>query len=101
MNTSILFLLSLIIALWFVFKIISFSIYLKFKRKLCDADFATFTTVLDDNYVFRFLDEGNRRYKWSKGLLTVKATFNNNDKLIYKEILPFHFFKLKIEVIFI
>jgi hypothetical protein len=92
--------LSISLVTWCFYKLISFFIYLAVSKKLKQGDLHTFTTIVGDNYSYRFLENGARRYRWRKRLLVIKATFDSNDKLAFERILPYNIFTFYTEIIF-
>lgn len=88
------------IVAWLLYKIITFFIYRKLTKKLKDADLDAFTQHFGDDYVFRFSSNDVRRYKWKKGLFVVKASFDKQDRLTGRNILPFDFFTLFTKLVF-
>jgi hypothetical protein len=87
-------------ASWSFYKLISFFVYLAVSKKLKRGDLYTFTTVFGDNYSYRFLENGSRRYRWKKRLLVIKATFDSKDKLDFERILPYNIFTFYTEIVF-
>lgn len=57
-------------------------IFMRLKRKLPKADYNTFIDLLGDQYRSRPIDAKTRRYKWSKGIFTIKATFDDDGSAV-------------------
>ncbi|MFT3681366.1 MAG: hypothetical protein QM791_13900 [Ferruginibacter sp.] len=85
---------------WVFFKLVTFFIYIRLKKKLTGTDLETFTRQLGDDYAFRFLEDNKRRYKWKKGLLIIKASFDEQDRLASRHAAGFSFFTPFIMVVF-
>lgn len=85
---------------WILYKLITFFIYSRLKKKLSMADLDTFKSQLGEDYVFSFLSDEIRRYKWKKGLLVIKASFDYHDRQASSRILSFNFFTLFTKIIF-
>jgi hypothetical protein len=91
----------LLAAGWVFYKLITyFIIYSRIKKKFKNGDLHDFTNQFGEDYVFRFSSNDTRRYKWKKGLLVIKASFDNDDKLTGNRVLSFDFFTLFTKVIF-
>lgn len=102
MNTEKIFPYALVIVLFLIlYKLTTFIVYSRIKKKLMGADLYTFTIHLGDDYVYRFLSDEIKRYKWKKGLLIIKASFDKEDKLVSNQILSFNIFSFFIRVNFI
>ncbi|MFT3704340.1 MAG: hypothetical protein QM802_18370 [Agriterribacter sp.] len=52
------------------------------RHKLKDADYNTYVTLLGRHHQFRPVDTKTLRYKWTKGIFTIKATFDSEGKPI-------------------
>jgi hypothetical protein len=86
---------------WLLYKSITYVfIYNRLKKKLRNADLFTFITYLGEDYVYRFSADSTRRYKWKKGLLVIKASFDHDDRLSCKRISRFSLFTPFVKVIF-
>ncbi|HZL08443.1 MAG TPA: hypothetical protein VFC65_00480 [Prolixibacteraceae bacterium] len=60
----------------------------------------TFINVLGENYQKRHLLNGLTRYKWSNGLMIVKAGFDESGNLVCNKIMPRIIFRFKSELLF-
>ena len=74
------------IMLYFFYKVFTLLYYYFYLRiKLRNASLDTFIKVLGDSYQQRIIYEGVYRYKWYKGWIVVRATFDQKGNLVRTE----------------
>lgn len=67
-------------------------IFFRLKILLRKADLEGFKRVLGVMYKRRAQTNGYTKYKWKVGLLQIRASFDEEGKLVEWEIRPYHFF---------
>lgn len=102
---SIIRILILVVVVFFVFfilyKMLSYRLYKKLQRQLTNGTLEGFKKMFGREAHHRSMKQGGKRYRWQKGLITVKASFDQNGAIISKKMQPFRFFSLQTEIIFL
>lgn len=71
------------------------------RGKLNEKNLEEFIQILGDNYFFKKLGDGDKRYRWVKWYILVKANFDSEGNAIYTRVEPFKFWHYKSVVSFI
>jgi hypothetical protein len=91
----------LLFAGWCLYKMFAYLTFLGLRKKLQSANLDMFKDLLGNRYQFKHISDGIRKYKWFKGFVTIRGSFNEAGELIGKKIsASFNFFKLNNEVNF-
>jgi len=92
---------STILVIWTLYKSFIWLLLWILRERLKKANLDTFKKILGQTYKIKKIDDGEKRYKWSKGLFIVKANFDNYGGLICNHIEPFKFWTLRSELSFV
>lgn len=84
--------LFLIIVIWVGYRSIGYLIYLYLGKKIGSKDLDAFIDYLGTDYKYKYLSNGDKRYKWKKGIIIIKGNFDEDGKLIVNKPEPFVFF---------
>lgn len=95
------YLLSVALLLWTAYRFLSYLLFYYIRAKLYEKDLDGFVMILGDKYYFKKLGEGDKRYRWVKWYIVVKANFDNNGNRIYTRAQPFKFWHYASVVSFI
>lgn len=100
MSKLVIFILVFIIlfSLYKIFALIYYYYYLRIKLKNANLD--TFIKILGGSFRYRVVYDGVIRYKWIKGLLIVRATFDTKGNLVNTERAEYNFKKPNTEFTF-
>ena len=98
---NILYIIAAIFSLLLIYKVVSFLYVLKLKNLLKNGDFNRFVHVLGENHQYRPRFNGLVRYKWSKGLVVIKANFDEAGQLVCHKIQPRIILSLKTQLLFV
>lgn len=77
-----------------VHSIVTILICLHLKIQLKQGDLNTFKRILGIRYHRMRQNSGYTKYKWQVAFITVRAGFDENDRLLEFEIKPYSFFPL-------
>jgi hypothetical protein len=93
--------LSVALLLWTAYRFLSYLLFFYIRTKLDEKDLEGFIKILGDKYYFKKLGEGDKRYRWVKWYIVIKANFDNNGNRIYTRAQPFRFWHYTSVVSFI
>lgn len=82
---------SLAILTWTAYRFLIYLLFFYMRFKLDEKDLDGFIKILGDKYYFKKLGEGDKRYRWVKWYIVIKANFDNDGNRIYSRIQPFKF----------
>ena len=81
----------LIVLIWIIYRLMVYLLYLYMKSKLQQKQLEEFINILGDKYYFKKLGHGDKRYRWVKWYIVVKANFDEEGNKISGKVEPFRF----------
>ena len=81
----------LIVFIWIIYRLIGYLLYLYMKSKLEQKHLDEFINLLGSKYFFKKLGHGDKRYRWVKWYIVVKANFDEEGNKISGKVEPFRF----------
>jgi hypothetical protein len=81
----------LIVCIWTIYRLIGYLIFLYMKSKLEQKHLDDFVNLLGSKYFFKKLGHGDKRYRWVKWYIVVKANFDEEGNKISGKVVPFRF----------
>ncbi len=82
----------LILFVWIIYRLTGYLLYLYMKSKLEQKHLDDFIDILGSKYFFKKLGHGDKRYRWVKWYIVVKANFDEEGNQISTKVQPFRFF---------
>jgi hypothetical protein len=86
---------------WASYRFMMYIVYYFMRDKLSEKNLDEFIQVLGDGYFFKKLGDGDKRYRWAKWYVLVKANFDSEGNAIYTRLEPFKFWHYTSVVSFI
>jgi hypothetical protein len=80
-----------LITIWTGYRFIGYCIYFYFRLKLKNQNLDYFVKLLGNDYYFKKMGEGDKRYKWSKWYIIIKANFDNEGTQVSNIVAPFKY----------
>ena len=99
--SSIFYLISYALLFWIVYRFIAYMVFYFVRAKLNEKNLEEFIQILGDKYYFKKLGDGDKRYRWVKWYVLVKANFDSEGNAIYTRVDPFKFWHYTSVVSFI
>jgi hypothetical protein len=99
--SGIFYLISYALLFWIVYRFIVYMIFYFVRAKLNEKNLEEFIQILGDSYFFKKLGDGDKRYRWVKWYVLVKANFDSEGNAIYTRAEPFKFWHYASVVSFI
>jgi hypothetical protein len=99
--SGIFYFLSYSILIWSVYRSLVYVIYFIMRSRLNEKNLEDFIRILGDDYTFKKLGDGDKRYRWVKWFGQVKANFDSEGYGIYTRIEPFKFWHYNSVISFI
>ncbi len=65
-----------ILFIWIIYRLMGYLLYLYMKSKLKEKHLDDFINILGSTYFFKKLGHGDKRYRWVKWYIVVKANFD-------------------------
>jgi hypothetical protein len=96
---NILFLFFLIIV-WTAYRFLGFCVHFFFYFKLKNKNLDYFIKVLGNDYHFKKIGEGDKRYKWTKWYIVIKANFDSDGRLVSQARTPFKYWHYSVVLSF-
>lgn len=84
-------LIFLIVFIWIIYRLMGYLLYLYMKSKLEQKHLDDFINILGSKYFFKKLGHGDKRYRWVKWYIVVKANFDEEGNRISGKVEPFRF----------
>ncbi len=99
--SSIFYLISYALLFWIVYRFIAYMVFYFVRAKLNEKNLEEFIQILGDKYYFKKIGDGDKRYRWVKWYVLVKANFDSHGNPIYTRVEPFKFWHYTSVVSFI
>jgi hypothetical protein len=89
-----------LVSIWTAYRFIGFSIHFFFYLRLKNKDLDHFVKVLGNDYYFKKMGEGDKRYKWTKWYIVIKANFDSDGRLVSQVATPFKYWHYSVVLSF-
>ena len=89
-----------LIALWTGYRFIGYCIHIFFYFKLKNKNLDHFLKVLGNDYHFKKMGEGDKRYKWVKWYIVIKANFDSDGTPVSQVVAPFKYWHYSVVLSF-
>ena len=89
-----------LISLWTAYRFIGFCIHFFFYLKLKNKNLDHFLKVLGNDYHFKKMGEGDKRYKWVKWYIVIKANFDSGGTQVSQVVAPFKYWHYSVVLSF-
>jgi hypothetical protein len=83
--------LFLLVIVWTAYRFVGYCIHLYFYFKLRNKTLDEFINVLGKDYFFKKLSDGDKRFKWTKWYIQIKANFDDEGSQVSRKVTPFKF----------
>jgi hypothetical protein len=92
---EVVFAVALIFICWLLYRFLGYILYFYFVKKLSHKDLDLYIDYLGNNFQYKHLGNGDKRYKWKKWFVVIKGNFDEDGKLVVNTPEPFDFFSYK------